>query len=73
MKTMRDIWEKKLTEYYLRKKYNLKKNQKIIINNNHYFYEGVILQETKKCRKTCALKCRKTHMRWVPHYYQMSL
>lgn len=75
IKTMKDIWEKKMIKYHLRKKYNLEKDQKIIISHpptkcDRYFYEGVLLQETKKCRKTC---CRKTHMRWVPYLYEMSL
>jgi len=70
---MYDIWKNEMIKYHLRKKYNLKKNQKIFFKNNHYFYEGILLQETKQCRKTCVLKCRKTHMRWVPYFYEMSL
>jgi len=72
-KGMRDIWEKKMIEYHLRKKYNLKEDVIIYSKNNHYFYEGVLLQETNQCRKTCRLICRKTHMRWVPHYYEIYL
>jgi len=69
---MHNIWKKKMTEYHLRKKYNLKKNQKIINYNNHYFYKGVILQEIQD-KKTSGLKCKTFHMEFVPYYYQIYL
>jgi len=71
--TMKTIWEKKMTEYHLRKKYNLEKDQKIIITNNHYFYEGLLLQEIKQCKKTCVLNCRKTHMKYQKFFYEIIL
>ena len=71
MKTMKEIWEKKMIEYHLRKKYNLEKDQKIIITNNHYFYEGLLLQQISRPKK-CSKK-NVTHMKYQKIFYEMSL
>ena len=39
---MSNIWKEKMNEYYMRKKYNLKKNEKIFKHKKQYYY-GLII------------------------------
>jgi hypothetical protein len=55
-----------LKEYYLRKKYLLKKDQKIFYSKNKIFYEGLLLQEFGRIGKT-------TQMKYKKHFYEMTL
>lgn len=64
-------WEKAMIEYHLRKKYNLT-DEKIIIKDNHYFYEGLLLQQIKH-RNICIKKCKKTHMKYIKFHHEISL
>jgi hypothetical protein len=57
-------WKKAFKECYLRKKYNLKKDEKIYYINNKIYYQSLLLQEFGR-------KGRKIQMKYKKYYYEM--
>tara|TARA_B110001454_G_scaffold218904_1_gene248501 strand:+ start:2216 stop:2428 length:213 start_codon:yes stop_codon:yes gene_type:complete len=70
---MSNIWEEKMNEYYMRKKYNLKKNEKIFKYEKQYYYEGLVLQEKKYPKMIDGRLILKKKMIYIKCFYLMTL
>ena len=70
---MSNIWEEKIKEYYMRKKYNLKKDEKIIKYQEQYYYKGFILQEINDQKIQNRKLIYKKKMKYIKCFYSMTL
>jgi hypothetical protein len=70
---MSNIWEEKMNEYYMRKKYNLKKNEKIFKYEKQHYYEGLVLQEFPNPKMIDGKLILKKKMKYIKCFYPMIL
>jgi|ETNmetMinimDraft_8_1059916.scaffolds.fasta_scaffold915089_1 hypothetical protein len=66
LQNIKKKWKKALEEYYLRKKYHLKKDEIIYYINNKIYYQGLLLQEFAKIG-------RRSQMKYIKYYYEITL
>jgi hypothetical protein len=66
LQNIKKKWKKALKEYYLRKKYHLKKDEQIYYIKNKIYYQGLLLQEFGRIG-------RRSQMKYIKYYYEITL